>query len=122
MPSVSGHGRTLFWHSESIRLLLARAFRAYAPRPQGNGVSEPHGDGPRRAYTSLELSRYVAVHGLLGAKGMRLVRTNEGEMTMKNTTAVKDPVCGMDIETATAAGRSEHKGQLLLRLQVQGEV
>ncbi len=30
---------------------------------------------------------------------------------MKNTTAVKDPVCGMDIEMATAAGRTEHKGQ-----------
>jgi Cu+-exporting ATPase len=32
-------------------------------------------------------------------------------MIMKSTTAVKDPVCGMDIETATAAGRTEHKGQ-----------
>jgi len=32
-------------------------------------------------------------------------------MKMKNTTAVKDPVCGMDIEAATAAGRTEHKGQ-----------
>jgi YHS domain-containing protein len=31
-------------------------------------------------------------------------------MIMKNTTAVKDPVCGMDVETATAAGRTEHKG------------
>jgi Cu+-exporting ATPase len=30
---------------------------------------------------------------------------------MNSTTAVKDPVCGMDVETATAAGRSEHKGQ-----------
>lgn len=30
---------------------------------------------------------------------------------MKNTTAVKDPVCGMDIETSTAAGRTEYKGQ-----------
>ena len=30
---------------------------------------------------------------------------------MKNTTTVKDPVCGMDIETATAAGRTEHAGQ-----------
>ena len=36
----------------------------------------------------------------------------EGEITMKTTTAVKDPVCGMDIEMATAAGRSEHKGQM----------
>lgn len=30
---------------------------------------------------------------------------------MKTTAAVKDLVCGMDIEAATAAGRSEHKGQ-----------
>ena len=31
---------------------------------------------------------------------------------MKTTTAVKDLVCGMDVDTATAAGRSEHKGQV----------
>ena len=30
---------------------------------------------------------------------------------MKSTTVVKDPVCGMDVETATAAGHAEHKGQ-----------
>ena len=30
---------------------------------------------------------------------------------MTNTVAVKDPVCGMDIETDTAAGRTEYKGQ-----------
>ncbi|MBE0603395.1 MAG: YHS domain-containing protein [Deltaproteobacteria bacterium] len=30
---------------------------------------------------------------------------------MKSETAVKDPVCGMDVETATAAGRTEYKGQ-----------
>ena len=30
---------------------------------------------------------------------------------LDSTTAVKDPVCGMDVETATAAGRTEHKGQ-----------
>ncbi len=30
---------------------------------------------------------------------------------MKTTTAAKDPVCGMDVETATAPGRTEHKGQ-----------
>ena len=29
---------------------------------------------------------------------------------MNSTTAVKDPVCGMDVESATAAGRTEHKG------------
>jgi YHS domain-containing protein len=32
-------------------------------------------------------------------------------MIMKSATTVKDPVCGMDIETATAAGRTEHNGQ-----------
>jgi Cu+-exporting ATPase len=32
-------------------------------------------------------------------------------MRMKNTTALKDPVCGMNIEAATAAGRTEYKGQ-----------
>lgn len=30
---------------------------------------------------------------------------------MKSTTTVKDLVCGMDVETATAAGRTEYKGQ-----------
>jgi Cu+-exporting ATPase len=30
---------------------------------------------------------------------------------MNSTTAVKDPVCGMDVEAATAAGQSEHEGQ-----------
>ena len=28
-----------------------------------------------------------------------------------NATTVKDPVCGMDIDPETAAGRSEYKGQ-----------
>jgi Cu+-exporting ATPase len=32
-------------------------------------------------------------------------------MIMKSATTVKDPVCGMEIETATAAGRTEHNGQ-----------
>lgn len=32
-------------------------------------------------------------------------------MTMKNTAAVKDPVCGMDIETTAAAGQTDYKGQ-----------
>ena len=32
---------------------------------------------------------------------------------MKNTAAGKDPVCGMDVDTATAAGRTEYKGQTL---------
>ena len=32
-------------------------------------------------------------------------------MTMPNATAVKDPVCGMDVDTATAARRTEYKGQ-----------
>jgi Cu+-exporting ATPase len=35
----------------------------------------------------------------------------KGDMTMKNATAVKDLVCGMDVDTATAAGRTEYKGQ-----------
>ena len=47
--------------------------------------------------------------------GQVLVKQNESEMTMKNTitvtAAVKDPVCGMEIETSTAAGRAEYKGQ-----------
>ncbi len=30
---------------------------------------------------------------------------------MKDSKAVKDPVCGMDVATATAAGKSEYKGQ-----------
>ena len=30
---------------------------------------------------------------------------------MVNTTVVKDLVCGMDVDTATAAGRTEYKGQ-----------
>jgi Cu+-exporting ATPase len=30
---------------------------------------------------------------------------------MKSATVVKDPVCGMDIETASAAGHTEHAGQ-----------
>ena len=39
------------------------------------------------------------------------MNTNEGQTIMKNTTAVKDPVCGMDVDAATAAGRTEHNGQ-----------
>jgi YHS domain-containing protein len=36
-----------------------------------------------------------------------------GRRIMKNatTTAVKDPVCGMDVDVVTAAGRTEYKGQ-----------
>jgi Cu+-exporting ATPase len=30
---------------------------------------------------------------------------------MSSTTVVKDPVCGMEVETANAAGHSEHAGQ-----------
>ena len=30
---------------------------------------------------------------------------------MSSTTVVKDPVCGMDVETASAAGHTEHAGQ-----------
>ena len=43
--------------------------------------------------------------------GQVLVKTEGMKMTTKNPTIVKDPVCGMDIETATAAGRTEYKGQ-----------
>ena len=41
----------------------------------------------------------------------RPTSTNESEQSMKTTTVVKDPVCGMDIDAATAAGHSEYKGQ-----------
>jgi Cu+-exporting ATPase len=34
-----------------------------------------------------------------------------GEMMKNTTTIAKDPVCSMDVDTATAAGRSEHAGQ-----------
>jgi YHS domain-containing protein len=37
--------------------------------------------------------------------------SDEGEIRMNSATAVKDLVCGMDVETATAAGRTEYKGQ-----------
>jgi Cu+-exporting ATPase len=30
---------------------------------------------------------------------------------MSSATVVRDPVCGMDIETAAAAGHAEHAGQ-----------
>jgi Cu+-exporting ATPase len=30
---------------------------------------------------------------------------------MKNVATVKDPVCGMDLPTATGAGRSDYKGE-----------
>ena len=32
-------------------------------------------------------------------------------MTMTNTTAVNDPVCGMDVDTTTATERSEYQGE-----------
>jgi Cu+-exporting ATPase len=32
-------------------------------------------------------------------------------MVMKNATIVKDLVCGMDVDPATAAGRTEFKGK-----------
>jgi Cu+-exporting ATPase len=32
-------------------------------------------------------------------------------MVMNNTTAVKDLVCGMDVESATAPARTDYKGQ-----------
>ena len=30
---------------------------------------------------------------------------------MKTVTAVEDPVCGMEVETATAPGHTDHNGQ-----------
>jgi P-type Cu+ transporter len=36
---------------------------------------------------------------------------NLRKVIMNSATAVKDPVCGMDVEIATAAGRAEHQGQ-----------
>ena len=30
---------------------------------------------------------------------------------MTNTTVVKDPVCGMDVDEQTAAGKSDYQGQ-----------
>ena len=36
---------------------------------------------------------------------------NYGEIIANGTTAVKDPVRSMDVETATADGRTEYKGQ-----------
>jgi Cu+-exporting ATPase len=38
-----------------------------------------------------------------------VIINNEGEKNMANT--VKDLVCGMDIDPATAAGKSDYKGQ-----------
>jgi Cu+-exporting ATPase len=46
-----------------------------------------------------------------GISGMTTFPSSEGETTMKSATAVKDHVCGMDVETATAAGQTEYKGQ-----------
>lgn len=31
---------------------------------------------------------------------------------MNSTTTVKDPVCGMDVETNNAAGQTNHAGQI----------
>jgi Cu+-exporting ATPase len=42
---------------------------------------------------------------------MSMYLLDEGVITMKSATTVKDHVCGMDIETANAAGKSEYKGQ-----------
>jgi YHS domain-containing protein len=51
-------------------------------------------------------------HRLRTVTGIQLRGVDgKGDMTMKNATAVKDLVCGMDVDTATAAGCSEYKGQ-----------
>lgn len=59
--------------------------------------------------TSLQWKNMVAAPS--NESGAGLLKTNEGEMIMKNTTVVKDPVCGMDVETVSAAGHTDHKGQ-----------
>jgi YHS domain-containing protein len=46
-----------------------------------------------------------------GISGVTTFQSSEGETTMKSETAVQDHVCGMDIETATAAARTQYKGQ-----------
>jgi YHS domain-containing protein len=38
-------------------------------------------------------------------------RKEEGKTMTERKTAMQDPVCGMDVETNTAAGSTEHKGQ-----------
>ncbi len=45
---------------------------------------------------------------------MRLPRSlyeRRNEIVMKSATVVKDPVCGMDVETASAAGHTDYKGE-----------
>jgi Cu+-exporting ATPase len=37
--------------------------------------------------------------------------TNRGDIVMKSPTVVKDLVCGMDVESTAAAGRTEYRGQ-----------
>jgi Cu+-exporting ATPase len=43
--------------------------------------------------------------------GTREDERRRDEVTIQDTTVVKDPVCGMDVETASAAGRTDYKGQ-----------
>ena len=64
--------------------------------------------GPRRL-CNLEQNTEAARTNVEATPDPRFM--NDGEMIMVNTAAVKDPVCGMDVDTATAAGRSEYKGQ-----------
>jgi YHS domain-containing protein len=47
-----------------------------------------------------------AIRRSLSDKGIGILKKKE--KTMANT--VKDPVCGMDIDPNTAAGKSEYKG------------
>ena len=42
---------------------------------------------------------------------------NQGVIAMASATAVKDPGCGMDMDTATAAGHTEHAGLVREHLQ-----
>jgi hypothetical protein len=50
-----------------------------------------------------------------------LLVEDERTSDVDTTTAVKDPVCGRDIETATAAGRTEYKGQMYYFCGPSGE-
>ena len=67
----------------------------------GNRYSAPIGHSP--ATEIQEVSCAV--------RGAETLEDEEGETKMTNATAVKDPVCGMDIDAATAAGQTEHKGR-----------
>jgi YHS domain-containing protein len=55
------------------------------------------------------MQRNSGTHRAIPISG-RHSRKEEGK-TMTSKIAMQDPVCGMDVETNTAAGSTEHKGQ-----------